>query len=274
MPSVQLQVRCHKQRRWHRQALGRENWWEISQHVCFWTTNTCGKKIYIDFICRRLHPWPSGTWVWRLRRCRLEDSLVTNQAGEDPSIVIIHYAKLETYFYWSYIFQVLNKGLCQSCHVHTCLTVSSPGLCRWVAERYRGDQADGFGLRRWSQVIKIHAEQGQSNPLLSLKRILKPLQEIFLVWNGCRLGARDLYQNVSYLVFHWFVAQIICYKIIFISCSNSHSFCQSHRWPLGYQPFVFVFPNWKVVLEKISCNFTIYNEEISPKQRRPYLPVA
>ena len=70
------------------------------------------KKIYIDFICRRLHPWPSGTWVWRLRRCRLENSLVTNQAGEDPSIVIIHYAKLETYFYWSYIFQVLNKSLC------------------------------------------------------------------------------------------------------------------------------------------------------------------
>ena len=66
--------------------------WKLVRNITiclFLNTNTCGKKIYIDFICRRLHPWPSGTWVWRLRRCRLEDSLVTNQAGEDPTIVIM-----------------------------------------------------------------------------------------------------------------------------------------------------------------------------------------
>ena len=119
------------------------------------------KKIYIDFICRRLHPWPSGTWVWRLRRCRLEDSLVTNQAGEDPTIVIIHYAKLETYFYWSYIFQVLNKGLCQSFHVFVwlCLLQVCAVGSRNGTEETKLMVLDFDAEAKWSRFMQNKANQ-------------------------------------------------------------------------------------------------------------------
>ena len=234
LPSVQLKVCRHKQRRRHRQTLGRKNWWEI---FTLFKKIIYLKSLYTFHLWRWFHPRPCGAWVGRLRRCRLEDSFLTYQAGQ-----IFHLLDLLWFVDWPW---------------------PAPGVRCWVPKWYRGDQADGFGLWCRSQVIKIHSEQGQPNPSLSiwgkLTRIFTPLQELFLVWNGCCLGARDLPEclifglslicsknNLLQSYFSLLVAILIHFVRVTVDHWVTTGVCVS-KLKLD-------------ALEKILCNFTLHNE--------------
>ena len=133
-------------------------------------------KAYVLHFCRWFHSRPSSTWVRRLRRRRLEDSFLSNKAGENFLTISVFETISVSLFllvrtFWPSLF--LTDLICCRCAL----------LGREMAPRRRSwwfwtltpkpSDQDSFRTRPIKPISLLKGE-----------RIFTPLQEIFLVWNG------------------------------------------------------------------------------------------